>query len=283
MSVLKKSFQYGQHSISIETGEIARQASASVVVSMGDTVVLVTAVAAKKAVPGKDFFPLTVNYIEKTYAAGRIPGGFFKREGRPTEKETLTSRLIDRPIRPLFPDGFFNEVQVVAMVLSLDPEIDADVPSLIGASAALSLAGVPFAGPIGASRVGYKNGQYLLNPSRSELKESQLHLVVAGTAKSVLMVESEASGLSEEVMLGAVVFGHEQMQIAIKTINEMVAAVGKPKWDWKPNAASAELDAAVAADCEKALSDAYLITEKQERSAKVKEIKAAAIARAVGR
>jgi len=277
VSVLKKSFQFGQHTVSIETGEIARQASASVVVSMGDTVVLVTAVAAKKAVPGKDFFPLTVNYIEKTYAAGRIPGGFFKREGRPTEKETLTSRLIDRPIRPLFPDGFFNEVQVVATVVSLDPEIDADVPALIGASAALSLAGVPFAGPIGASRVGYKNGQYQLNPSRSELKESQLHLVVAGTAKSVLMVESEASGLSEEVMLGAVVFGHEQMQIAIKTINEMVAAVGKPKWDWKPNAASAELDAAVAAAAQKTLSDAYLITEKQDRSAKVKEIKAAAI------
>ena len=233
MSALKKSFQFGQHTISIETGEIARQASASVVVSMGDTVVLVTAVAAKKAVPGKDFFPLTVNYIEKTYAAGRIPGGFFKREGRPTEKETLTSRLIDRPIRPLFPDGFFNEVQVVATVVSMDPDIDADIPALIGASAALSLAGVPFAGPIGAARVGYKDGKYLLNPTQKDLKESQLHLVVAGTAKSVLMVESEAKGLSEEVMLGAVVFGHEQMQIAIKTINDMVAAVGKPKWEWK--------------------------------------------------
>ncbi len=183
MSVLKKSFQYGQHSVSIETGEVARQASASVVVSMGDTVVLVTAVAAKKAVPGKDFFPLTVNYIEKTYAAGRIPGGFFKREGRPTEKETLTSRLIDRPIRPLFPDGFFNEVQVVATVVSMDPDIDADIPALIGASAALSLAGVPFAGPIGAARVGYKDGKYLLNPTQKDLKESQLHLVVAGTAE----------------------------------------------------------------------------------------------------
>src|SRR5689334_174701 len=223
---------------------------------MGDTVVLVTAVAAKKAVPGKDFFPLTVNYIEKTYAAGRIPGGFFKREGRPTEKETLNSRLIDRPIRPLFPDGFFNEVQVVAQVVSMDPDIDADIPALIGASAALSLAGVPFAGPIGATRVGYKDGKYLLNPTRKELTESQLHLVVAGTAKSVLMVESEASGLSEEVMLGAVVFGHEQMQIAIKTINEMVAAV--------------------AANAQKALSDAYLITVKQDRYAKIAEIKAAA-------
>src|SRR6187397_3098320 len=273
----KKSIPFGRHTLTLETGEIARQAGGAVLVSLDDTVVLVTAVARQEAKAGQDFFPLTVDYVEKTYAAGKIPGGFFKREGRPTEKETLTSRLIDRPIRPLFPDGFFNEVQVVATVVSLDPEIDADVPALIGASAALSLAGVPFAGPIGASRVGYKNGQYLLNPSRSELKESQLHLVVAGTAKSVLMVESEASGLSEEVMLGAVVFGHEQMQIAIKTINEMVAAVGKPKWDWKPNAASAELDAAVAAASQQALSDAYLITVKQDRSAKVKEIKAAAI------
>ena len=254
---------------------MARQASASVVVSMGDTVVLVTAVAAKKAVPGKDFFPLTVNYIEKTYAAGRIPGGFFKREGRPTEKETLNSRLIDRPIRPLFPDGFFNEVQVVAQVISMDPDIDADIPAMIGASASLALSGVPFAGPIGAARVGYKDGKYLLNPTQKELKESQLHLVVAGTAKSVLMVESEAAGLSEEVMLGAVVFGHEQMQVAIKTINEMVAAVGKPKWDWQPSAVNAELDAAVAAAAQQQLSDAYRITVKQERYAKVGEIKAA--------
>jgi len=277
VSVLKKSFQYGQHSVTIETGEVARQASASVVVTMGDTVVLVTAVAAKKAVPGKDFFPLTVNYVEKTYAAGRIPGGFFKREGRPTEKETLTSRLIDRPIRPLFPDGFFNEVQVVALVVSMDPDIDSDIPALLGASAALSLAGVPFAGPIGAARVGFKGGKYTLNPTQKELKESELHLVVAGTQKSVLMVESEAAGLSEEQMLGAVVFGHEQMQVAIKTINEMVAAVGKPKWDWKPAAGSAELDAAVVAASQKALSDAYLITVKQDRSAKVKEIKAAAM------
>ena len=276
MSALKKSFQFGQHTVSIETGEIARQASASVVVSMGDTVVLVTAVAAKKAVPGKDFFPLTVNYIEKTYAAGRIPGGFFKREGRPTEKETLTSRLIDRPIRPLFPDGFFNEVQVVATVVSMDPEIDADIPALIGASAALSLAGVPFAGPIGAARVGYKDGKYLLNPTRKELTESQLDLVVAGTAKSVLMVESEASGLSEEVMLGAVVFGHEQMQIAIKTINEhgrrgRQAEVGleaaRPR---APNSTPP-----LPRTPEAALSEAYLITEKQSRYTKVAEIKAA--------
>jgi polyribonucleotide nucleotidyltransferase len=282
VSALKKSFQFGQHTVSIETGEVARQASASVLVSMGDTVVLVTAVAAKKAVPGKDFFPLTVNYIEKTYAAGRIPGGFFKREGRPTEKETLNSRLIDRPIRPLFPDGFFNEVQVVAQVVSMDPDIDADIPAMIGASASLALSGVPFAGPIGAARVGYKNGQYILNPTQKDLKDSQLHLVVSGTQKSVLMVESEAAGLSEEVMLGAVVFGHEQMQVAIKTINEMVAAVGKPKWDWKPNAASAELDAAVAAQAQAALSEAYRITVKQDRYAKVADIKAAATAALAG-
>src|SRR5688572_9914062 len=193
---------------------------------MADTVVLVTAVARKKADPNKDFFPLTVNYVEKTYAAGRIPGGFFKREGRPSEKETLTSRLIDRPIRPLFPEGFFNEVQVVATVISLNPEVDADIPALIGASAALALSGVPFQGPIGAAKVGYKDGQYILNPTGPQLKESQLDLVVAGTAEAVLMVESEADALSEDVMLGAVVFGHEQMQVAIRTINELKTEAG---------------------------------------------------------
>ncbi len=276
MTALTKSFQFGQHSVSIETGEIARQAEASVKVSMGDTIVLVTACAKKEPTPGRDFFPLTVNYIEKTYAAGRIPGGFFKREGRPTEKETLISRLIDRPIRPLFPDGFYNDIQVVATVISMDPDIDADIPALLGASAALALSGLPFAGPIGAARVGYKNGQYLLNPTQKELKESQLHLVVAGTQKSVLMVESEASGLSEEVMLGAVVFGHEQMQVAIKTINEMVAAVGKPRWTWTPSAESAECDKAVADAAQAALSEAYRITVKQQRYSKVGEIKAAA-------
>jgi polyribonucleotide nucleotidyltransferase len=234
VSVHKASFPFGQQTVTIETGEVARQAEASVVVTMGDTVVLVTACAQKKAAPGRDFFPLTVNYIEKTYAAGRIPGGFFKREGRPTEKETLTSRLIDRPIRPLFPDGFYNDIQVVATVVSLDPEIDADIPSLLGASAALALSGVPFNGPIGAARVGYADGKYLLNPAAKELKTSALHLVVAGTEKSVLMVESEASGLSEEVMLGAVVFGHEQMQIAIRNINDLVKAAGKPRWNWAP-------------------------------------------------
>ena len=250
MSAIKKTFSYGQHQVTIETGELARQAGGSVVVTMGETVVLVTAVARKQADPKKDFFPLTVNYIEKTYAAGRIPGGFFKREGRPSEKETLTSRLIDRPIRPLFPEGFFNEVQVVATVLSVNPDIDADIPSLIGASAALALSGVPFAGPIGAARVGYRNGQYLLNPTNSQLKDSDLDLVVAGTAEGVLMVESEAKSLNEEVMLGAVVFGHEQMQIVIKTINELKAEAGKPAWVWAAPATNSALESAVAKQAE---------------------------------
>ena len=218
MSVVSKSFPYGSHTVTIDTGEIARQADAAVRVSMGETVVLVTAVAKQALTPGRDFFPLTVNYVEKTYAAGRIPGGFFKREGRRSEKETLTSRLIDRPIRPLFPDGFYNDVQVVATVLSMDPDIDADIPSLLGASAALALSGIPFNGPIGAARVGYRAGQYLLNPTSQDLTDSTLHLVVAGTEHAVLMVESEAHGLSEEVMLGSVVFGHQQMQIAIGAI-----------------------------------------------------------------
>ncbi|NBX43565.1 MAG: polyribonucleotide nucleotidyltransferase [Gammaproteobacteria bacterium] len=273
VSVIKKSFQYGAHTLTIETGEMARQASAAVVVSLGDTVVLCTAVAAKQAAPGRDFFPLTVNYQEKTYSAGRIPGGFFKREGRPTEKETLTSRLIDRPIRPLFPDGFYNEVQVVATVVSLDPEIDADIPAMIGASAALALSGVPFNGPIGAARVGYKDGQYLLNPTARELKESALHLVVAGTKDGVMMVESEADRLSEEVMLGSVVFGHEQMQVAIQAINELVAECGKPRWEWVPSAATADLQQAVDAAAHSELSEAYRITEKQTRYARVGEVK----------
>ena len=278
MSVFKKSFAYGPHTVTIETGEMARQANGAVLVTMDATVVLVTAVAAKKAIPGRDFFPLTVNYQEKTYAAGRIPGGFFRREGRPSERETLTSRLIDRPIRPLFPDGFINEVQVVATVLSLNPEVPADVPSLLGASAALCIAGVPFKGPIGAARVGYHNGQYLLNPLRADLATSQLDLVVAGTAQAVLMVESEAQGLSEEVMLGAVVFGHEQMQVAIKAIRELAAEAGKPKWDWKPEADNSPLAEAVAKSSEGALEKAYLITEKQQRYARIGEIKAEAIA-----
>ncbi|MCX7050593.1 MAG: polyribonucleotide nucleotidyltransferase [Proteobacteria bacterium] len=273
MSVFKKSFQYGPHTLSIETGEMARQASAAVVVKFGDTVVLCTAVAAKKATPGRDFFPLTVNYQEKTYAAGRIPGGVFTREGRPTEKETLTSRLIDRPIRPLFPDGFYHEVQVVTTVVSLDPEIDADIPAMIGASAALALSGAPFNGPIGAARVGYANGQYLLNPTAKQLKESDLHLVVAGTKDGVMMVESEADCLSEDVMLGSVVFGHEQMQVVVNAINELVKECGKPRWDWKQSAATAELEAAVSAAAHGSLSDAYRIIEKQARYTRVGEIK----------
>ncbi|MEY3712842.1 MAG: hypothetical protein RL321_462 [Pseudomonadota bacterium] len=273
MTVFKKSFQYGSHTLKLETGEMARQASAAVVASLGDTVVLCTAVAAKQAAPGRDFFPLTVNYQEKTYAAGRIPGGFFKREGRPTEKETLTSRLIDRPIRPLFPDGFYNEVQVVATVVSLDPEIDADIPAMIGASAALALSGVPFNGPIGAARVGYQDGKYLLNPTAKELKASALNLVVAGTKDGVMMVESEANCLSEEVMLGSVVFGHEQMQVAIQAINELVKECGKPRWEWKPSAATAELEKAVAEVAHAPLAEAYRIIEKQARYARVGEIK----------
>jgi polyribonucleotide nucleotidyltransferase len=274
LSVVSKSFSYGSHTVTIETGELARQADGAVKVSMGDTVVLVTAVAEKTARAGRDFFPLTVNYVEKTYAAGRIPGGFFKREGRPTEKATLTSRLIDRPIRPLFPDGFFNDVQVVATVVSLDPEIDSDIPSLLGASAALAVAGVPFNGPIGAARVGYKEGKYLLNPDAKELAQSALHLVVAGTEKAVLMVESEAKGLSEEIMLGSVVFGHEQMQVAIRAIRELAAEAGKPRWKWEAPADNADLASAVALHAHAAMGEAYSISEKQQRYARIAEIKA---------
>jgi polyribonucleotide nucleotidyltransferase len=278
VSAFAKSFAYGSQTVTIETGELARQADASVKVSMGDTVVLVTAVAKTKAVPGRDFFPLTVNYIEKTYAAGRIPGGFFKREGRPSEKETLTSRLIDRPLRPLFPDGFYNDVQVVATVLSLDPTIDADIPALLGASAAVSLSGIPFGGPIGAARVAYKDGKYLLNPSSTDMAGTQLDLVVAGTEHAVLMVESEAQGLSEEIMLGAVVFGHQAMQVAISAIRELVAQAGKPRWTWTAPAVSAELTAALATQAEGALTKAYAITEKLQRRDRVAEVKAAAVA-----
>jgi polyribonucleotide nucleotidyltransferase len=277
VSATKKSFQYGDHTVTIETGELARQTDGAVLVTMNETVVLVTAVGNKKAVPGRDFFPLTVNYQEKTYAAGRIPGGFFKREGRPTEKETLTSRLIDRPIRPLFPEGFINEVQVVASVLSVNAEVDPDIASLLGASAALAISGLPFLGPIGAARVGYKNGAYILNPTTSQLLDSELDLVVAGTQEGVLMVESEAAGLNEEVMLGAVVFGHEQMQVAIKAIKELAAEVGKPKWAWVAPEANVELKSAVAALAEKSLTDAYALTEKQARHAKISEIKSAVL------
>ena len=273
MSVISKSFPYGPHTVTIETGEVARQAEGAVRVSMGDTVVLVTACAQQSAAPGRDFLPLTVNYVEKTYAAGRIPGGFFKREGRPTEKETLTSRLIDRPIRPLFPDNFYNDVQVVATVLSMDPDIDADIPALLGASAALALSGIPFNGPIGAARVGYRDGQYLLNPTAKDLAGSQLHLVVAGTEHAVLMVESEAKGLSEEVMLGSVVYGHEQMQVAIGAIKALVSEAGKGRWKWEATPENAELTAAVALQAQAALGLAYSITEKQQRHTRLTEIK----------
>ena len=273
MSHPKKSFQYGDHTVTIEMGELARQADGAVLVTMSETVVLVTAVGVKKETPGRDFFPLTVNYQEKTYAAGRIPGGFFKREGRPTEKETLTSRLIDRPIRPLFPEGFTNEVQVVASVLSVNAEVDPDIASLIGASAALAISGMPFLGPIGAARVGYHEGKYILNPTATQLNESLLDLVVAGTEEGVLMVESEASGLDEEVMLGAVIFGHEQMQIAIKAIKELAAEAGKPKWDWAMPLEIGELKLAVSSFAERDLAAAYALTEKQQRHAKIDDIK----------
>ena len=273
MTVFKKTFSYGPYSVTLETGELARQADGAVVVSMNETVVLVTAVAQKSAVAGRDFFPLTVNYIEKTYAAGRIPGGFFKREGRPTERETLTSRLIDRPLRPLFPDGFKNEVQVVATVVSLNPDVSADIPAMLGASAALAIAGVPFNGPIGAARIGYRDGKYLLNPTRADQETSQLELVVAGTQDAVLMVESEAAILSEEVMLGAVVFGHEQMQIAIQNIRELAKEAGKPRWDWKPAAEDTALVQAVKSRAEQPLSNAYRVTEKQQRYTRIGEIK----------
>ena len=277
MKSTRKSFQYGEHQVTIDTGAIARQADGAVIVDMAETTVLVTAVGRKSADPGRDFFPLTVNYQEKTYAAGKIPGGFFKREGRPSEKEVLTCRLIDRPVRPLFPKGFTNEVQIIATVMSLNPDVDPDIPALIGASAALAISGMPFAGPIAAAKVGYVDGEYTLNPGYKTLEESKLELVVAGTSDAVLMVESEAKGLSEEVMLGAVMFGHEQMQIAIDTINELAAEVGKPAWDWEAPAADDELAAAVAGAAESALSDAYRITDKQDRQAAVAAAKDGAV------
>jgi polyribonucleotide nucleotidyltransferase len=267
-----KTFQYGQHQVKLETGEIARQASGAVVVSIEDTVVLATVVARKDAKPGQDFFPLTVDYVEKSYAAGRIPGGFFKREGRPSEKETLTSRLIDRPIRPLFPEGYLNEVQVIIHVLSVNPEIDPDIASMIGASAALSVAGIPFNGPLGAARVGYIGGQYVLNPTTSQLATSQMDLVVAGTEQAVLMVESEAKQLSEEIMLGAVVYGHDQMQAVINAIHELVRDGGKPEVEWKPAAKNEALIARVTALAEAKLREAYQIKEKQQRTEKLKAV-----------
>jgi len=269
-----KTFQWGKHTVTMETGEIARQSGGAVMVDVDDTVILATVVAAKNAKPGQDFFPLTVDYVEKTYAAGKIPGGFFRREGRPSEGETLTSRLIDRPIRPLFPEDFYNEVQIVIHVMSINPEVPADIPALIGASAALAISGIPFHGPMGAARVGYKDGEYILNPTRSEQLESQLDLIVAGTQNAVLMVESEAHELSEEVMLGGIVYGHDQAKIAIDAIQDLVRDAGKPEWDWKPAPKNEELIAKVTALAEEGLRAAYQIRQKQARSTELKQVTA---------
>ena len=278
MNVVKREFQYGNFPVVLETGRIARQASGAVMVSMGDTVVLVACVASREARPDQGFFPLTVDYQEKTYAAGKIPGGFFRREGRPSEKEVLTSRLIDRPIRPLFPKHFKNEVQIIATVMSLDPEVDADIPALIGASAALAISGVPFQGPIGAARVGYRDGEYLLNPSFEALSGSDLDLVVAGTESSVLMVESEAGLLSEEVMLGAVMYGHSQLQAVIENIHQLVAGAGTKPWDWQPPAEDEELETEVSDLCADLVREAYSIQDKISRRERLAEIRDETIA-----
>ena len=272
---VSKSFRFGNHDVTLTTGEIARQATGACICQMDDTVVLATVVAKKETKPGQDFFPLTVDYIEKTYAAGKIPGGFFKREGRPSEKETLTSRLIDRPIRPLFPDGFFNEVQVIIHVLSADPAVDPDIPAMIGASAALAISGIPFRGPIGACRVGYINDEIVINPTTEELKSSRLDLVVAGTERAVLMVESEADILPEKTMLEAVMAGHKAMQVCIQAINELVAEAGKPAWDWQPAPKNEALVARIVELCDAGLKEAYGIRSKQARTEKLREVYAA--------
>ena len=272
LNPVKKTFAYGAHQVTLETGEVARQSHGAVLVSMDDTVVLCTVVGKKSAKPGQDFLPLTVDYIEKTYAAGKIPGGFFKREGRPSEKEILTSRLIDRPIRPLFPDAFYNEVQVIATVMSVNPEVDPDIPAMIGVSAALTISGIPFNGPIAAARVGYIGGQYVLNPTATQLTESDLNLVVAGTEHAVLMVESEAKELSEEIMLGSVVFGHQQMQVAIQAIHDLAAESAKPVWDWEPAPKDEALIARIAQLAEAPFREAYKIRSKQARSTRLSEI-----------
>ncbi len=272
---VSKSFRFGNHDVTLTTGEIARQATGACICQMDDTVVLATVVAKKETKPGQDFFPLTVDYIEKTYAAGKIPGGFFKREGRPSEKETLTSRLIDRPIRPLFPDGFFNEVQVIIHVLSADPAVDPDIPAMIGASAALAISGIPFRGPIGACRVGYINDEFVINPTTEELKTSRLDLVVAGTERAVLMVESEADILPEKTMLEAVMTGHKAMQVCIQAINELVAEAGKPAWDWQPAPKNEALVARIVELCDAGLKEAYSIRSKQARTEKLREVYAA--------
>ncbi len=278
MNPIKKTFQYGEHQVTLETGEIARQAGGAVFVNMADTVVMVTVVGAKDADPSRGFFPLTVDYMEKTYAAGKIPGGFFKREGRPSEKETLTCRLIDRPIRPLFPKGFLNEVQVVATVVSMNNEIDPDIPALIGTSAAIAISGMPFAGPIGAARVGYIDGEYILNPTMSQTAESDLDLVVAGTEKAVLMVESEANCLSEEVMLGSVIYGHEQMQTAIQAINEFTAEVNPTMWEWNAPESNENLLESISSQFSADITQAYTIADKMDRQNKNGEIRNAAVA-----
>lgn len=273
MAAVKKTFRYGDHTVTLETGVMARQATAAVLVSMDDTVVLVTAVAQGSESESRDFFPLTVNYQERSYAAGRVPGGYFKREGKPSEKETLTSRLIDRPLRPLFPKGFNFEVQVIATVLSINPEIDPDIPAMIGASAALSLSGMPFKGPLGAARVGYNDGAYLLNPTMSQLESSQLDMVVAGTENAVLMVESEAKELPEDTMLGAVMFAHREMQVVINAIKELSQEAGKPAWDWQPPSANIDVEKRVTDMCEADLARAYQIRDKQERQTSIAEIR----------
>jgi polyribonucleotide nucleotidyltransferase len=282
LNSVTRQFQFGEQQVTLETGRIARQATGAVMVTMGNTVVLCTAVGIKKARPGQHFFPLTVNYQEKTYAAGKIPGGFFRREGRPSEKETLTSRLIDRPLRPLFPKGFMNEVQVVCTVMSADKNEDPDIAALIGASAALAISGIPFDGPVGACRVGYKDGTYMLNPSYSHLLESSLSMVVAGTADAVLMVESEAKELTEDEMLGAVLFAHQEMQIAINAIKELAAEAGKPRWEWQPTTVDEALKKAVEEAVKSDLGEAYRITDKMQRQSQVSELRSRVVQQLAG-
>ena len=278
MNSFKKTVQYGEHTLSLETGKLARQAGGAVIASLGETAVMVTVVGKKTVQPGQDFFPLTVNYQEKSYAAGKVPGGYFKREGRPTEKETLTSRLIDRPLRPLFPNGFLNEVQVIATVMALDPEIDPDIPAMIGAAAALAISGIPFNGPLAGARVGYIDGQYVLNPNKSQLSSSALDLVVAGTRTAVLMVESEASELPEEVMLGSVMYGHEQLQTALDLIEELQQVAGKPAWDWVAAEKDVALYDSVKAHANTAIEAAYAISDKIARLDKLAEARSAVVA-----
>ncbi|MEE8042361.1 MAG: polyribonucleotide nucleotidyltransferase, partial [Pseudomonadales bacterium] len=276
---VRKQFQFGDQTVELETGRIAKQSSGAVLVTMDGTVVLCTVVAEKKARPGRDFFPLTVNYQEKTYAAGKIPGGFFRREGRPSEKEQLTSRLIDRPLRPLFPKGFMNEVQVICTVMSVDRDVDPDIASLIGASAALALSGIPFAGPIAAARVGYTDGAYLLNPTHSQLKESALNMVVAGTRSAVLMVESEADQLTEDQMLGAALYAHQEMQVVLDAIDELAEMAGKPAWELSPPPERTELKSSMVGDFSDAIRDAYRVNDKQERYSRLAEVRAQAVER----